>query len=907
MDLSIAVTFAALDRLTGPLKKIGQTSGKTAQAVARTTREIAALSREQAQLGKLKVARLDLDKNNAALDAQRRKVRELKLEMASAERPTKRLENALGAAERKERQLADTTQRQSTKLQGLTAAARKAGIDVGNLTAHENKLAGALQLANTRLDAQQRKLAAQQKFNDRMARAGAVGGKLQSIGAQAGVAGAAIGAPLVASANTWRDFQSGMTDIAQKAGKTRAQIAGIGDEIMRTGPAVAQLPSDLAKGLDTLVGLGMDLNQGAAALRPIGKTATAYKADVTDLSNTIYAATSNLKLFQGAERDAAEQQRRTAKALDIMAVAGKRGGFELKDMAKSFPSLTARAQALGQSGASAVADLSAALQIARRGAGDADEAATNIQNVLAKINMKDTIQNFDKMGVNLPAALKKAYKEGKTPLEAIAEITNKTLGGKLDKLPFLFGDMQAQAGITSLIQNLDDYRKIRADAAAAGDVVDADFAQRMQDSAAKTARFNAQMEVLKSRVGGTVGPELDRLKEKIAGLAERFIAWGDRNPAVFRSLVLIASGLAALLVTVGTAALVLGIMMPALAILWTGLTKLWGVMRIGLIIMRILGQALLWLGRLALANPWIALAVGIGVAAYLIWKHWDAIKAWTLGALAAIGGAISSAWNAIVGWAGAVWARIRAAFAGGVMGIAGVILNFHPLGLFYAAFAAVMRWFGVTLPSSFAGFGGMLIQGLINGIGGKLAALKNKIMAIAGAAKTWFKDALGIKSPSRVFAAYGGFITRGLALGVARGAGEPLGRVRELAGRMAADGRVTLQPPRVASRLLAGGLALAAPAAAAATTPVDRIGSNSVAIARAVAPIAPVGGRAGAISAGPPADDGSPREVHHHHNETFQITLPPYAGGDVRAMARELMAEIERLQRSRSNGSYDDD
>jgi hypothetical protein len=66
-----------------------------------------------------------------------------------------------------------------------------------------------------------------------------------------------------------------------------------------------------------------------------------------------------------------------------------------------------------------VADLTAALEIARRGAGTSEEAATNIANLLAKINSPTVTRAFAKnFGVDLPAALKAAYAQGKTPMEA---------------------------------------------------------------------------------------------------------------------------------------------------------------------------------------------------------------------------------------------------------------------------------------------------------------------------------------------------------------------------------------------------------------------------------------------------------------------------------------------------------
>lgn len=843
--LSLLVKFAALDKLSAPLKKIGLGSRGASRDLAATTRELADLHRQQGRIDGLKALRGGLTSSHAALDQARRRVRELRLEIASVEKPTARMSAALAAAERKEAKLADTADRHAQKIEHLSRELSDAGVDVARLAGHEEKLASAIGRTNTKLEEQKRKLDQANARQARVERAREIGGRLQSTGMSAAAGSAAIGAPMIASADTWRQFQSGMTDIAQKAETTRDKLGGIGDEVLRMGPAVGQMPIDLQQGLDTLAGLGMKVPQAVAALKPIGKTATAYRADIDDLSNSVFAVTSNLKLFAGAEKDAQEQTRRTGKALDVMATAGKAGGFELKNMARHFPSLTARAQALGQNGLGAVADLSAALQIARRGAGDADEAANNITNLLAKINAKETIENFDKMGVDLPAAMKRAYAQGKTPLEAIAELTERTLGGKLDRLPFLFGDMQAQSGVTALIQNMKDYQAIRAKAGGAGNVVDADFAQRITESAARARQFDASMQALGVRIGSVVGPKIDRLKGGIAGLATSFLAWSDANPRASATLVTLLAGLAAVLAIVGPLAIAIGWMAPGLAIMANGFLRIWTVLRV-------IGTGLLWLSRLLMANPFMLLVGGLILAAYLIYTHWNRVKAFFAGA----------------------WAEIRTAFAGGIGGITALLLRWSPLGVFVRAFVAVFRWFGVDLPAKFRGFGTMLVQGLIAGIKAAFPLASAAIGGLARLASRAFTRPTEIRSPSRLFARFGGYLTRGLAIGVDRGAADPIGRVHDLAGRIAgAAGTGTVaERLRTASRTVAGALATGAAAPALA----------------AAAPAAPSVGAAAA-----PA-------VHYH---SYDIRIDG-ARGDVKTMARDLLKEIRKLQAEERRSSY---
>ncbi|WP_223641524.1 phage tail tape measure protein, partial [Rhodobacter sp. TJ_12] len=217
-----------------------------------------------------------------------------------------------------------------------------------------------------------------------------------------------------------------------------------------------------------LAGRGANLDVAMAAAEPINRAATAYRASAEDLAAASWAAVDNLKV----------PANQIATALDMMAQAGKEGAFELKDMATYFPSLGAAYQGLGQSGTGAVADLAAALQVVRKGTGDASTAATNLANVLQKIYAPGTVKKFAEQGVDIFAEMEAAAKRGLTPIEAIAELTNRTLNGDLSKLGNLFEDAQVQAGMRSLIQNMDEYRRIRQEATQASGVVDKDFERR---------------------------------------------------------------------------------------------------------------------------------------------------------------------------------------------------------------------------------------------------------------------------------------------------------------------------------------------------------------------------------------------------------------------------------------------
>jgi len=352
-------------------------------------------------------------------------------------------------------------------------------------------------------------------------------GQLRGDLLEAGAGAYALAAAIREPTRVAREFQSALTDIGQKANLSKREQVELGKAIRALGPNVLQTASEVAKGVDTLAGFGLDPKQALALMTPIGKAAFAYKGSIDDLASATFAAVDNLKVPIG----------QTSAAISAMAQAGKEGAFELRDMAAYFPSLTAAAQALGQRGTPAVADLAAALQIARKGAGDGAEAATNLANVLQKLRAPATRRSFAKMGVDLEASLDAATRKGMTPLEAIAEVTNRTLKGDLSKLGDLFEDAQVQKGLRPLIQNLDEYRRIRKAAANSGPVLEKDFAERAQNDEAKAKKLQVQAENLKLSLGSALSPDIATAQNGMAALAGSLSGLIERHPVLTRVIV----------------------------------------------------------------------------------------------------------------------------------------------------------------------------------------------------------------------------------------------------------------------------------------------------------------------------------------------------------------------------------
>jgi TP901 family phage tail tape measure protein len=629
----------------------------------------------------------------------------------------------------------------------------------GNVTAlinRERDLARQLEFSNRQIEQQKAKLgqlaAIERKTADRKAMAANLISSGQSDLAQ----GASLFAPLILATKAAADFSTGMVDIQQKADLSDAATQRLQNTIVQAAQASRQLPENMRQAVDVLAGKGLDPRQAVLLAPAIGRLGTAFRVDLGDGAAAAYANLNNLKVPIS----------QTSAALDVMAASGNMGAFEIRDMARHFPALTAQMQALGAKGVPAVGQLSAALQIAEKGTGNADQAANNIQNLLTKINAPATVRAFEKnFGIDLPAAMKKLEAQGYDTVESIAMITRQATGGDLKKLGYAFEDMQAQGALRSLIQNLDEYRNIRDKSLKSSGVIDKAFDQRvLKDANVSWEAFKGTASTLAITLGTTLLPVMTEALSQVSTIAMAVSNWAQANPEAAATIIKLVAGLAVFKLGLGAAKIALGGIIGPFATAWGWFQKLraLGVLSKGLWLLRsgawIAGQAIMFLARAAMANPIVALAVGIGVAAYLIYTHLDTIKGW-----------FTSAANFIV--------------------------NFR---------------------NSMGAMGRAIIDGLISGILGNPMGVFNALKRIVGIGIDKIKAFLGIKSPSRLFMALGGHVSAGMALGIEGGRGRAIQSAQRLADGVAKGGMPRLAAAGAPIRS-AGGSGASAAAGAALT------------------------------------------------------------------------------------------
>lgn len=446
----------------------------------------------------------------------------------------------------------------------------------------------------------------------------------------------ALSAPLTSAMN----LEATLSGIGSKAGISADQLAAIGREARTAGSAANQTTADMLASIDYLVGMGLSAEDAMRAVGTIGIAATATKGSITDISQAGYAAMANLKV-------PADQ---VGAALDYMALAGKRGGFELKDMAQYFPQVGAAYQALGQTGTGAVADLAAAMQVMRMDTGDASTAATNLQNVLQKVYAPATIKKFADKGIDIFKEMEKAAERGLTPIEAIAEITNEALDGDLSKIGFIFEDAQAQAGVRSMIQHMEKFRDIRAEALGGAGTNQADFNRAMQTTEQRVKRAQIAMQNMGTAIGSALLPIILELERILTPVLTSFTEWADKHQGIVGAVVAVTAAFVGLRVAMSALAFVglmgrggvLSALSLGMATVGRGAIYLRNAAAAAIALQTALagGAVIPLLSKIAIGfggivtaisapiwGTFAAIAAAIASAGLLVWKYWDRITA----------------------------------------------------------------------------------------------------------------------------------------------------------------------------------------------------------------------------------------------------------------------------------------
>lgn len=640
-DLRLQVLLQALDKASAPLKHIDGASKGAAKALRDTRDSLKKLDELQAQVGDFRRLKQGTRDNETELGKLQARIGELSSSIRANDGDVAKHTAELKRATRAAAALKAKHQQQTEQLQALRGRLAEAGINTRQLSEAERRLRTDTAAATASLETQKEALKQQAIHAQRLAnieRAGAANRATraavasQFMGTAAAVAGVGYVFGRVVGAGNEFDYQLQM--IGNTANMTAAQVATLRERIMAASRDTGQSASTVEQAVGFLVAAGMDTDAAAASIRTIGRTATASGAEINDIAQASYTLQDAMAI-----RPEGLQQ-----ALDMLSQAGKDGNIELRDMAKVLPQFGSAFQAMKMQGPGAVATLGAALEIARKGAPSADEAATNMANFFQKVMSPDTLKKAKAgFGVDLYKIISDAQQAGRNPFEAAMQSVIKMTGGDMKKVGELFQDAQVQHFVLPMMQHWEEYKHIRDDALSAKGVTDRDFAKITQTAKQKfTDMVNAADRVGKS-ISHALGGSLGNVAEALVPVLNRLADFIDKNPRLVSGIVITSGALIGLRLAflgVRWAASLLGA--PALltrlgavrdAIAGVAQGGMFARLRAGASTafpMLTRGASLARAGLLAVTGasmPVVAAVAAVAVVALLVWKYWKPIKA----------------------------------------------------------------------------------------------------------------------------------------------------------------------------------------------------------------------------------------------------------------------------------------
>lgn len=359
--------------------------------------------------------------------------------------------------------------------------------------------------------------------------------------------------------------------------------------------AVGQASDTISDGAGQMIAAGVAEDIVDRTIGTIGKSATAANAAFSDMAGV---ATSLINTLDVPETE-------LEGALAGLVVAGKEGAFELKDMAKYFPQLTGQMRKFGIVGREASDQIATLLQIARKGTSEPGQAANNLQNFLSKALAPVTQKKFKEMGVDIEAVMKDAAAKGINPLEAMIQKIGKLTGvsasaigkymetarrrgleggealeyvrqqleaiGAAGKIGQLFQDQQVLDFLIPMLANIDEYKRIKGEVAAAtGAVIDRDFETQMEGLNRQLTIFREIGTQAMRDVGFAFGTWMPTINQHLMA-ALKWVRELDRSTGGWVNQALVAAGGGVLL----TGALgALGIALPIVGAGFSALASL---------------------------------------------------------------------------------------------------------------------------------------------------------------------------------------------------------------------------------------------------------------------------------------------------------------------------------------------
>lgn len=792
--LQMQLVLSALDRVTGPCRKLAAELKKASGAVKETRRELRALEDKRKLISNFRELGNTMSATGAQLDRARARARALQQQLVATTNPHKQLREDYKAALREVKSLTAAQGRQGQQLKSLHAQLQQAGLDTRNLHNYNQQLESGISRLNHRLEEQRRLEASIARQNERMNQARERYGRQREIAnstAQSGVAMLGMG---LGAAKLLKAPVAAFAEAEDAATSLKVAMMGAGEQVssdferinalaMRLGD---RLPGTTANFQDMMT---MLIRQGISVKTILGGLgeATAYLA--VQLKMPTNEAAEFAAKLQDATRTSERDMMGLMDVIQRTFYAGVDPSNMLNAYAKISPALrTLRMEGLG--GAQALAPLIAMLdqsQLVGESAGNALRKVFNLSMDAKRISKANAA--LAGTGVKLDFTNGRGEFGGLDKMfMQLQQLQGLARQKQLSVMKIVFGDdaETLQALDIMITKGRAGYDQMNAKLAA-----QASLQQRVNQQlgtmkniweAATGSATNALV-----TIGESIAPELKTLAEWLGQAAVSVQNFARAHPQLINVLLKFIGIFAVFMITLGSLALMVAAVIGPFAILqlaWATSAIKGGIMArtFGLIGRALTGLAstVVRVGILMLTNPLFLAIALLATAAFLIYRNWEPIKAFFI-----------NLWDGITARTAAFWQWLKDSFINAALAIAG-------------------------LKDRFLAIGGQIIEGLWTGLTSRFEAIKQWFLSLGDKIPQWLRDKLGIRSPSRIFAEIGGHSMQGLADGLQGNQETPLSTLSSMSKRMTAAGAGLMMGLTGGAAAAAQGAAVKAPTPPAA-------------------------------------------------------------------------------------------
>lgn len=541
-------------------------------------------------------------------------------------------------------------------------------------------------------------------------------GNLQSAGVTMGAAGGILTAGIGSSIKLAADFESAVSRVGALSGATSKDIQRLTDTAKQLGAKTVFTSSQVAEGMQYLSMAGFKTNDMIAAMPGLLHTAAAGQIDLgraADLTSNILTG------FGIAATD-------TTKVADILTATFTNANTDLNLLGDTMKYIAPIAKASGRS----LEEMAAATALLGNAGIQGSEAGTALRATMIRLAKppKEAADVLEQLGVSM------ADQRGKVlPLSnIIGQFTQKTKGltdaQRLSAVSTVVGTEAASAFLALMDAGQPALERFRTTLEKSGGVAKKIANKQLHNLNGAMEKVNSAMEGAKLSIGETFIPILTQAATGINWLVDRFNALPE---GVKQGIALFVAISGAILLVGGALTLLVSFIPNVVA---------------GFKMLSMIRPILLGLSGPMLAV--IAVVAAVAASVYLIIKHWKPIAAFfqrvgetIRSSLARIVNGVRMSGEAIKSMTSRIWDAI------------------------VERIKRAMGWIK-NLPAHMVQMGKEAITGFVDGLKGAAHSVGHAVSDLASKVTNGIKDALDIRSPSRVMKQLGQCTSEGFQIGI---------------------------------------------------------------------------------------------------------------------------------------------